>query len=395
MIARIHELSGNGFLEIKHLNERIASISRRDSITYEKQWTYLKTGEIEHGCLDILNNISSLQAGVDTISIWYQRRVLGYFVGRRLGEIPERAEAMYYDSGPKPVPSLLLFFTLGVPVAAFMFEWYSKLKIEGERNILGIYLGLFVALLGCGYIKRRYRWQDHFQDYRALAAALRVQLFWALAGLPLAASDNYLQKQAGELGWIQFALRGPALWGTALACKLKSPNRDVVINGWIKDQADYFIGEDRESGRSKANEMAADRNERLSWMLLLLGLGIAMFLFAASFVHSCAYIGCHNALILQELYHEENRKIFDVVIVVVLAIAAALAVATNLRTYRAHARNYRQIGLIFVRALDVVQKSGVTDTRFHEVVRELGREALSENAEWLMDHRDRPVDPGP
>ena len=44
------------------------------------------------------------------------------------------------------------------------------------------------------------------------AEALRVQLYWAIAAVPASVSDHYLCKQSGELGRIQFTLRGPSLW---------------------------------------------------------------------------------------------------------------------------------------------------------------------------------------
>ena len=95
----------------------------------------------------------------------------------------------------------------------------------------------------------------------------------------------------------------------------------------------------------------------------------------------------------------------DVAAVVSLAIAASLAVSRNMRAFVAHAHNYRQMGILFTRALTVSSsipadgQPGYTreihDEKFQDLVRELGREALSENAEWLMDHRDREVEPGP
>ena len=78
-----------------------------------------------------------------------------------------------------------------------------------------------------------------------------------------------------------------------------------------------------------------------------------------------------------------------------LAIAAALAVSRNLRAYEAHAHNYKQMGTLFERARVVADANPDDDHVFRELIRELGREALFENAEWLLDHRDRPVEPGP
>ncbi len=97
------------------------------------------------------------------------------------------------------------------------------------------YQGLTAGGLGIRAFRRR-EWQNRFQDYRALAEAMRVQLFWGLVAPPIAASDNYLRKQSGDLGWIRLALRGPALWAAALALTLEGPQCEIVRRGWIKDQ---------------------------------------------------------------------------------------------------------------------------------------------------------------
>ena len=115
---------------------------------------------------------------------------------------------------------------------------------------------------------KRLKWQSHFEDYRALAEGMRVQLYWAIAAVPAAVSDHYLRKQYGELGWIQFALRGPALWGAALANTLGQPRRMTVLRGWITHQALYF--RDKTPLFAEAEERGAiatrcDHQRRSSW----------------------------------------------------------------------------------------------------------------------------------
>jgi hypothetical protein len=97
-----------------------------------------------------------------------------------------------------------------------------------------------------------------------LAEALRVQMYWAVAALPIVASDNYLRKQAGALGWIQIALRGPALWATSLALEIKVPNRPAIGEGWILDQLKFFGGVPGYVGKSEQNKNAARRNKLIS-----------------------------------------------------------------------------------------------------------------------------------
>jgi hypothetical protein len=90
-----------------------------------------------------------------------------------------------------------------------------------------------------------------------------------------APADNYLRQQSGELGWIQFALRGPALWAAALALALSKPNRPIVTAGWMEDQLNFF-GKDRDSGKTRDNR-------RIAWHSIFL---FQVFLFARVLVSS-------------------------------------------------------------------------------------------------------------
>jgi len=73
-------------------------------------------------------------------------------------------------------------------------------------------------------------------------------------------------------------------------------------------------------------------------------------------------------------------------------MAVFFAVSGNLRAYEAHARSYSLMGRIFSRAQTSVTPA-MSDSEFQDLVRELGREALSENAEWVADHRNRQIEP--
>ena len=143
-----------------------------------------------------------------------------------------------------PRLGVLFFFVAVVPLAVLLFSTYAHLG--HSLWALGLYLAVFAGSAAYYHAHvRHHQWQNRFQDYRALAEAMRVQLFWALAATPAAASDNYLRKQSGELGWIPFALRGPALWASALALALDHPQRQMVTRGWIEDQRNFFIGRSR------------------------------------------------------------------------------------------------------------------------------------------------------
>jgi hypothetical protein len=75
---------------------------------------------------------------------------------------------------------------------------------EGLRTILTF------SALACGGLSLM-RWlfyrysssEAHRYDYRALAEALRVQIYWAAAGLNRSVPANYLQRQRSEMVWVR------------------------------------------------------------------------------------------------------------------------------------------------------------------------------------------------
>jgi hypothetical protein len=274
-------------------------------------------------------------------------------------------------------------FTMAVPLAVFCFEFFSENPHEW-RGIasLGIYLLIFG---GTAVIYRFFvapgRWQNRFQDYRAVAEAMRVQLYWAGAGFPAAVSDHYLRKQSGELGWIQFALRGPALWAAALAANLKEPKTDAIKAGWIADQAAFF------SERWPLYEEIARRNR-----------AVTEFLAALAFVVSAVLLFVDWKLIplgpdqtlpkIVQIPHD-----MAVMAAATLpALAAFFTLSSELRGYEPLTESYRIMHKLYQRAAQEVERSGEDHEAFQSLVRELGREALAENAAWLVDHRHRKIE---
>jgi hypothetical protein len=73
------------------------------------------------------------------------------------------------------------------------------------------------------------------------------------------------------------------------------------------------------------------------------------------------------------------------------AVAAFFTISVDFRAYDAHAHSYALTGRIFSYALQLAGAAR-DDHAFQTIARELGRGALSENAEWLLDHRRRPIE---
>ena len=213
---------------------------------------------------------------------------------------------------------------------------------------------------------RRARYQTKYLDYRALAEGLRVQIFWRLAGVSEAAADHYLRKQRSELDWIRRAMRafdlGPT-WDGAGAAPGVPPLR-LVLDRWVKPQSAYF-------------SRSAQRNDRRYRKIQRCGYGF----FAVALVLAFAkpFLSAKNPVL---------------VVVALVPVVAALSQAWADRLALAPlAKQYGRMSHVFAAAetaLTAAIDKG-DDPRARALVEELGIEALAENADWVLLHRDRPV----
>ena len=290
MFAALSKQVREDFAQIIRLNRQITGFRVPDRRVFADQFRYLSVKKVDDpdGEAGVhLGRLRQWQAAADTAAQAYQRRLLGQFVpAASFGAMCANGWKVLRNTRRPPRPGVLFGFVALVPLAVLLFEAYAHLW--RSLWVIGAYLVLFAVSIAYYHLRvGRREWQNRFQDYRALAEAMRVQLFWALAATP-AAADNYLRKQSGELGWIQFALRGPALWGVALALTLDRPQREIVTRGWIEDQRDYFVGSgpDFKAGKARLNEQAAERGKRWARRFLFSGLAFAVVLAAVEAVRA-------------------------------------------------------------------------------------------------------------
>lgn len=394
LLTSLSEKAQGAFAQICGLNECIKKFAPDYKKQFAQHVEYLKTPSLRDDRNEHLLLLKCLQAETDVAAAIYQRRLIGQLSGVRLTEMWGRFQQAREKGTPRPWPGALTLFSAIVPISVAALEFWFQLHIS--LAFLAVYLLLTVgtfAFFKC--VMQKNKWQDRFQDYRALAEALRVQLYWAVAAMPIAASDNYLRKQAGELGWIQFALRGPAIWAAALARDLKIPRREDVLKGWITNQIEFFSGTEKKPGKAAQNNDAANRNKAAALRCFTLGMAVIAAIFCVDAAHDL-FAGRSGCLWIVPHFIYGIRDELEVFAVVLSAVAASLAVSTDLRAYKAHAHNYAQMGAIFDRARTSERLIPEGDiVKYQKLMRDLGREALSENAEWLMDHRDREVEPSP
>jgi len=263
-------------------------------------------------------------------------------------------------------------------LAALMGIAFIAYADLGRPSMIAAYLGLFLVGFVLYRVAVGFQWHRKFLDYRALAEGLRVQFYWRLAGVSGQlrndfAYDNFLQKQDVEIGWIRNVMR----FAGAPEDRMSSREADVdaVIAHWIGEpegngQLGYFQARCRRHRRHVAN---TDRLVAVTlWLGITITVALALFQFRLDDALVTAMVAAMGILPLLAAVRE--------------AYAHKVAEKELLKQYTFMLDIYR------VAAFRLSRCRNVDDKR--EILRALGEAALDEHAEWILVHRERPLEPG-
>lgn len=295
-----------------------------------------------------IDTISHFFAIADCLAIHYQRKTL-----RVLGT------------------THLLAFFMGL-----MFILYSD--FESLQYYLWAFLGFFTAASSTQLLAKRKAWQRKYLDYRTLAEGLRVQFYWAAAGVMNEnkwhyAHDSYLQSQAPEFGWIRNVMRVAGTFCDA------TPYQEVVGLQFALRQ---WIGNDEEGQLGYFRKKAHDRVKRhkLTERLGLLSLAtsvLVVFIFILFATSLSAEINTLLTVIMGST-------------LLLFAIRQGYAYATAEKEL---IKQYKYMLDIFNNAdRRLIQATDESEKR--QILLALGQLALNEHSDWMLMHRERSLDEG-
>lgn len=245
------------------------------------------------------------------------------------------------------------------------------------------WLAIVVAFFTFKTAKKRL-WEEKYYGYRALAEAIRVQLSWIIAGIPEVVSDHYLEKYTEKIPWLQIAVSNCSL--KANSETLPPHNVALVKVGWVDDQYSFYS----KSKDRKGNEIArAEHTSKwfVRFALVLFGIvGIWGFSMLADFDR------------FKELYTSVfgyKLKYYELLVygfTFVLAYAGKETFVTEKRAINDEMSQYQRMAQIFGRGKQALEKPdlGIEDSK--DILRELGKEALAENGDWLLYQRSKPLE---
>jgi hypothetical protein len=329
---------------------------------------------------------------------------------RRIMDQYAVADALAVHFGGKTLKASRRMF-VGVAVAALFLNSHSSffsIQTEAPQSLVDRLASLpwfliaflasstFTAVWIYGRAEKG-EYQNKYQDYRALAEALRIQFYWRVGGLSESVVDSYLRKQQGELDWIRAALRswhvlttvgdstgGPRTSNAAAQSGLP------FLTHWIQDQRRYF------ASKARQEKQKLDRETMIIRRLLKLSGGIAI---ALMLVLSIPLVtGIPHLHALERLVPTSQQHQVVMVLIPMIALCAGLLHSYGQQLARSeHTRQFGRMSDLFEAGEQALQWLLTADR--HDAIpalaHELGVEALDENADWLILHRERPLEVPP
>ncbi len=260
------------------------------------------------------------------------------------------------------------------------FILYSDL--QAERGFVAIFLLLFVIGLAIRWVGYRREWQRKYLDYRGLAEGMRVQLYWRLAGVdpPPNSSlgyDSFLQKQDVELSWIRHAMRATGV----LRDQAFDPDArwlQWVIGRWVGTRATASTAA---TGQLAYYLEGSHRRERAYRWTTLLG-DIALF---------AGLLGAVVLLVGGERMGDQVQEYLVLAMGLLPLLAGIREAYSYKKADKELVKQFRFMSRLFDGCRERLDRAR-DDAQLRHLLRALGCACLEEHAEWILLHRERPLE---
>lgn len=318
--------------EIKRADDLNSQVKNADKITIELAQceSNLMAADTANGCLQ---SIKKTYIAADHLAVIFARDHREYF-------------------------TVFSLFLIGVAVSEWLFSHgiNSSATLSAYILCLAVGQGIFVH-------HRNRSVHNKYNEYRALAEALRVQFYWRSAGLKSVVSDHYLRKHQVDTSWISGAVKAVS-YRTYLN---ELHDIDFVITEWIKGQKDYYEAKLKHFIESK-HYVGVFKKILYALMYLSAFLGI--------YFHSLLSHALLSALLssIPLLYVLMEHK------------ATYMSEPELMRSYNIYYRLYARA----YETLEAAERKGADYVKSAKaIIYQLGCEALIENGDWLIINRDK------
>ncbi len=246
------------------------------------------------------------------------------------------------------------------------------------RIYLYAFLFFFVLATVVHLFGKRFAWHRKYLDYRTLAEGLRVQLYWAAAGVKSGIKskythDTFLQTQDPDLGWIRNVMR---VAGTECdASNYREPvGLEFAIREWLGDENSGQLGYFRRKGDERLQRFR--RVERMAQYSFWMGFAVL------------------TLFILMSAEMEDVLR--DPVVVLMGIMLLLVGVRQSYSTSVADKELIKQYEFMFRIFKNARRRIDAADSNEEKrrVLRVLGDAALGEHAQWILMNRERSLEQG-
>jgi hypothetical protein len=250
-----------------------------------------------------------------------------------------------------------------------MYIAYSD--VYAARAFIIAFVVFFVIAAVIQKMGGKFAWHRKYLDYRTLAEGLRVQFYWAVAGVSSDsvskfAHDNFLQMQDSDLGWIRNVMRVAGMECDVVSNRSKA-GLDYAIRNWIGDGTSGQPAE--KIGRNRRTERFASI---VVWVSVV---AFALFVFASDSVADAA-----------------RGPMVILMGILLLSIGVRQSYGHSVADFEL-IKQYEFMFRTFKKAFRRINQSDSDEER-RRILRLVGDAALEEHAEWILMHRERSVSEG-
>ena len=283
-----------------------------------------------------MKKMTELYHTADGLSMRFARQFRRFLSGLALaGTILTMAFLMYDDADLKP---LILLCGAALCVALLLFR-------RAERT-------------AC---------HRRFIDYRALAEALRVQMFLRYAGSGMQAQRLMTWTQKQETSWVMCAL-------CAVNAAPPPERKGNVLECWVKTQQDYY---------RHAGERAAVRLKKQSRMLGS-GMAVSIIAYLILLVYELVFGGLLFTPVLNLKDPEKVRTVIKIILGTISAGTLFMAGYYGKMSLTRVIGDYEKMEAFYQKAADRIVRCGENE----QILETLAREELTENGNWSSYQRD-------
>jgi len=263
-----------------------------------------------------------------------------------------------------------IFLLAGVMILGFQ----SYIHIWAHSLLLLLYPAAFIAMTVAYSVLNRRRLDDRLIDARILAEALRVVIYWRLAGIQEDITDQYLGRHIAAIGWIPGALLGLLTLPLPDAGFAQRDGLRIADQFWVDRQLRYY---ERQSLR---------QGKRVELYRRFAGL-----LYALTLVFSIC-VAIYGVVVTKP-------SVLRDILILLMASGPPIAVLwiayAEKQGWERHVREYKRNSALFARAHAQIEGFGKSQSlsafpQIQKLLVELGKEAICENAEWAVLHRVKP-----